>query len=133
MTVMAMAQWNFDLILRGIISVGFTGTQEKKKRCGMDPIFPDTIVFTGSRGDGTGNQTSGRLGSDFATVAAAGRADLTDLRWINEGGFDAITERRFYALSEVLVPEPGPVPLMLVALATLTWLRARARVRRKAA
>jgi len=95
----------------------------------LDPLFPDTIVFTGTQGDGTGNQTSGRLGTVLAAVAAGGRADLTDLHWINEGGFDSITERRFYALSEVLVPEPGPVPLMLVALATLACLRARVRRR----
>ena len=92
----------------------------------LDPMFPDTLVFTGTRGDGTGNQTSGQLGT---VVSAAGRADLTDLGWINELGLSSITERRFYALSQLLVPEPGPGPSTLAALGMLAWLRARMRSR----
>jgi len=93
----------------------------------LDPMFPDTIVFTGTRFDGTQNQTAGPLGGSLSP--AAGRADLTDLGWIDSSAFSSITERRFYALSEVLVPAPGAGPMMFAALATLAWLRVRVRSR----
>ena len=82
-------------------------------------------MFTGTREDGTGNQTSGQLGT---VVAAGGLADTTDSRWINQGGSSSPTERRFYAISERLIAVPEPGAAGWAALLALEGLR-RARIR----
>ncbi len=79
-------------------------------------------VFTGTDGNGYG-VIEDELGNGEAFSSAAGRANQSNLQWINMDSPTKDGQGHFYALSEKLTVVPEPATLALLLMGGLALLR----------